>query len=137
MMDELSDMLCVKGQRAQDVLNQHHELLASNTTPRRNTLHCSCCQLHKAYMAYVRNLQQNAMIFADGHYYHASSPCNNRSRPCNDRKCRLHALLYAIIEAALSSAHCHGMKPETMQKVSHTYSEVCVVEHHTVKGHAV
>jgi len=38
-MDEVGDMLCVKGDRAQVMPNQLYELLAPNTAPRKNTLH--------------------------------------------------------------------------------------------------
>ncbi len=47
------------------------------------------------------------------------------------------ALLRAITEAALSSARCHQIESQSMQKDPRTYSEVSVVEHHAVKGHAV
>jgi len=47
------------------------------------------------------------------------------------------ALLCAMTEAALSTARCDNLESQSMQKVPQTYSEVNVVEHHAVKGHAV
>ena len=55
-------------------------------------------------------------------------------------KMQPHALLCAITEAALSSARCHTLTilhSQSVQKGPQTYSEVSVVEHHAVKGHAV
>ena len=57
--------------------------------------------------------------------------------PLSRTQVQAHALLCATTEAALSSARCHNFESQSMQEAPQTYSKVCVVEYHTVKGHAV